>query len=250
VTGKVVSLDDPEDRGRVQVRFPWMDSDADHHWAPIATLLAGGGRGSWFMPEKHDDVLVAFEHGHMDHPYIIGCLWNGKAKPPSDGKKDVRRIKTVCGHVIEFNDTKDAHQILIKTAGGSSIELTDKPSKSIHVETDGGQIVDLDDKSASVTLQTDGHQQIELTDKPAQVSITTAAQNSISISDSPAGITINAPTGMLNVNCMQATLNPTSLLAVNAPMAIFSGTVIATTLVAGTISSATYTPGVGNTMGL
>ena len=117
VTGIVKSVDDPDSQGRVQVAFPWLLGDPDSYWAPVATLMTGGGRGSWFMPEPDDEVLCSFEHGNVDQPYVVGYLWNGVQKPPSDGGASVRRIHTVSGHLLEFHDEDGGHKILIKTAG-------------------------------------------------------------------------------------------------------------------------------------
>ena len=77
---------DPDGLGRVKVRFPWLASDAESAWARIATLMAGNKRGSFFLPEVEDEVLVAFEHGDLRYPYILGALWNGKDKPPDTNK--------------------------------------------------------------------------------------------------------------------------------------------------------------------
>jgi len=81
VTGKVVNTDDPDGQGRVQVSLPFMGGENQSTWAPVATLMSGKGRGSWFMPEKGDEVLLAFNQDDVGHPYIIGYLWNGEDTP-------------------------------------------------------------------------------------------------------------------------------------------------------------------------
>lgn len=207
VVGIVRSLDDPQQLGRVQVYFPWLSDTNQSYWARIATLMAGSDRGSWFMPEVDDEVLVAFEHGDPQHPYVVGFLWNGQAKPPNQGiTPKVRRLKTVSGHILEFDDRPGQTRILIKTQGG---------------------------------------QQIELKDLPAGITLSTTAGNQISISDVPSGITLSCPTGNLTITCLQASINASALLNVNAPIAQFSGVVQASAIV-----SPVYTPGVGNLFGL
>ena len=54
VTGTVTSVDDPDGQGRVQVNFPWLGGQNQGYWSPVATLMSGGGRGSWFMPVVGD----------------------------------------------------------------------------------------------------------------------------------------------------------------------------------------------------
>jgi uncharacterized protein involved in type VI secretion and phage assembly len=231
VVGIVLSVKDPEDIGRVQVMFPWLSEDNQSYWARVATLMAGNARGSWFMPEIGDEVLVAFDHGDIDHPFIVGFLWNGQDKPPNDGiDTQVRRLRTVSGHVVEFDDRPGKEQILIKTKAGHLVEMKDTPG-SVHIETKGGQKVDLDDV-------------------PASISIKTTANNSIQVSDAPPGITISTASGMLNINCLQANLTASSMLNVTAPMVVFSGIIQVPTIIAQAVVGSAYTPAPGNTFGL
>ena len=118
VIGVVTDVDDREKRGRVKVEFPWLADRNQSPWARVATFMSGKERGSWFMPEVRDEVLVAFDQGDIDHPYIVGFLWNGVDKPPSqDITPKVRRLRTVSGHTIEFDDRSGQERILIQTQG-------------------------------------------------------------------------------------------------------------------------------------
>jgi uncharacterized protein involved in type VI secretion and phage assembly len=140
VVGIVKSLKDPDGHGRIQVEFPWMQAKQKSAWAPIAVPLAGKRRGSFFMPELEDEALVAFEHGDFDHPFIVGFLWNGVDRPPDDGiTASVRRLRTVAGHVLEFDDRDGKERILVKTKGGQEIELVDGPPPKITVKVKNGQ---------------------------------------------------------------------------------------------------------------
>ena len=107
VVGIVTNNNDPEGLGRVKLSFPWRDCEQESYWARIATMMAGNERGTYFLPEVEDEVLVAFERGDINEPYVIGMLWNGKDKPPgdnSDGKNNVKKIKTKNGHELVFSD--------------------------------------------------------------------------------------------------------------------------------------------------
>jgi len=128
VPAKVINVMDPAVMGRVQVSFPILPGNDQGYWAPVATMMAGGGRGSWFMPEVGDDVLVAFQDGDVDHPYIIGFLWNGQDQPPrSDPHKRV--LQSVNGHQIEIYDppagSSDKGYLRIQDAYGNTIVLQD-----------------------------------------------------------------------------------------------------------------------------
>ncbi|HEY2902656.1 MAG TPA: phage baseplate assembly protein V, partial [Polyangia bacterium] len=76
---------DPDGIGRVKLTLPWAPdtgSESYETWGRVATLMGGNNRGSWFIPDKGDEVLVAFEGGDPRRPFVLGGLWNGKDKPP------------------------------------------------------------------------------------------------------------------------------------------------------------------------
>ncbi len=66
--------------GAVKVRFPYISDTDESYWARVLTPMAGKDRGFYFLPEVDDEVLVAFEQGKLDHPYVLGALWNGVDK--------------------------------------------------------------------------------------------------------------------------------------------------------------------------
>jgi uncharacterized protein involved in type VI secretion and phage assembly len=127
--GIVTNNKDPDGQGRIKVRFPWLSDAEESHWARLAVPMAGPGRGVYFLPEVDDEVLVAFEHGDVRFPCVIGALWNGSDAPPadnSDGKNNLRVIKSRSGHVIKLNDED----------GKETIEIVDKSQKnSIVIDT-------------------------------------------------------------------------------------------------------------------
>jgi uncharacterized protein involved in type VI secretion and phage assembly len=151
VTGKVTNLEDPEGLGRVQVMFPWLpkykDADLSSNWARLAAPMGGKERGFFFLPEIDDEVLVAFEHGDVDYPYIVGSLWHNTDKPPAgtknvlsgDKKKvDQRVLRSRSGHLIILDDTEGEEQIIIqdKTAKNSIVINSKENTMTINVEKD------------------------------------------------------------------------------------------------------------------
>jgi phage baseplate assembly protein gpV len=137
VTGIVESVNDPDGEGRIRLRFPEMPGNNQSYWAPVATLMSGGGRGSWFMPEDGDEVLCAFQEGDVNHPFVIGFLWNGRDRPPTTDRH-LRTIRSVNGHEISIYDPGisqgDAGFIRLKDAQGNSVELK---NGSITIESLG-----------------------------------------------------------------------------------------------------------------
>ena len=136
VVGIVTNNRDPQGMHRVKVRFPWLSQDDESNWARVAAAMAGNDRGAYFLPEVDDEVLVAFEHGSVEHPFVIGSLWNGKDKMPennSGGTNDNRGFKSRSGHVIRLGDK----------SGGESIEIIDKTGNNRIVITSNGNKIDI-----------------------------------------------------------------------------------------------------------
>jgi uncharacterized protein involved in type VI secretion and phage assembly len=141
VTGEVVSVDDRHGEGRVRVKFRWLGGNNEGYWAPVASLMAGPGRGTWFMPREGDECLVAFDKGAVNHPYIIGFLWNGQDRPP-ETNPNKRMIKSVKGHVITLDDSDGGEKIVVTSKSGLTITLDDTPGEEkIQLEGGGRRLV-------------------------------------------------------------------------------------------------------------
>ena len=141
VVGVVTNNQDPEGLGRVKVRFPWLSGEDESQWARVAVLMAGKDRGTYFLPEVEDEVLVAFELGDPRFPYVLGALWNGADTPPEkndDGKNNIRVIKSRSGHVIRLNDEdgKEKIEIIDKTEKNSIVFDTAKNTITITTDKD------------------------------------------------------------------------------------------------------------------
>lgn len=201
---------DPQQGGRVQVQLPLLvDPVAKNYaaWARIATLMAGNQRGTWFIPDKGDEVLVAFEGGDPRRPYVLGALWNGHEQPPEQmdpaGANNLKTIRSRAGLKITLDDQSGQERLSIATPGGQNIILQDGP----------GSITITDSNGNTITLETSG------------IKVTASAKVSINAS----AVEIDA-----------------GMLTVNAGMSKFSGVVQCDTLIANSVVSASYTPGAGN----
>lgn len=111
--------------GRIKVDFPWMKPPQRSHWAPIATLMGGKKRGVYYMPEIDDEVLLAFDQGDFDHPYVVGFLWNGVDPSPETNQRN-RVIVTPGGHTLRFEDSDGEKRTILRSSGGLEILLDDK----------------------------------------------------------------------------------------------------------------------------
>ena len=138
VVGLVLDNQDPDGLGRVKINLPGLSDDQSGHWARVAAPMAGGGRGMFFLPEKDDEVLVAFEQGDITRPYVLGGMWNGEDKPPetnTDGQNNVRMIKSRSGHSIRFDDTAGAEKIEIIDKSGENSVTIDTQRNSISIKS-------------------------------------------------------------------------------------------------------------------
>ena len=139
--GVVTNNQDPAGLGRVKVKFPWLSDQDESHWARVLTPMAGNDRGLYFLPEVDDEVLVAFEHGLVEFPYILGALWNGKDKAPesnADGKNDRRTIKSRSGHLIRLDDSNGKEKIEIIASGGNNSIVISTADNTITIKADAG----------------------------------------------------------------------------------------------------------------
>jgi phage baseplate assembly protein gpV len=160
----VTNNKDPDGWYRVRVRFPLFSNGGasggeESAWARVATFGGGDDRGGYFLPEVGDEVLVAFEHGDMRRPFVIGSMWNNDAKPPYDnknGENNIRAFKSRSGHLLEFDDTKDKTKITLRSKAGSTILIDDKEEK-VEIHDDGSDnlfVLDLKNKKITVESKT------------------------------------------------------------------------------------------------
>jgi len=174
VVGIVRDIKDPQNLGRVKVDFPWMgesseavaissDEDRAHsYWARVASIMAGNERGMYLVPEVGDEVLVAFEHGELDRPYVLGALWNADDRPPEqmdgEGKNDVRSFKSRSGHVISLNDSDDKPAIQVVDKTGDNSILIDSANNAMEIKVKGDLSIEAE---GNIVIKTNGKLQIE-----------------------------------------------------------------------------------------
>lgn len=121
----VTDNNDPQGMGRVQVRFSW---GSNSKWLRMVTPHAGGGKGFYFVPEIGEEVLVGFEGGNPESPFVMGTHYNGaKSSEYGTAGNDFKVIKTRSGHKLEFEELKN-------------IKLTDAKGNYFHIDSSGENI--------------------------------------------------------------------------------------------------------------
>lgn len=206
---RVVSIDDPDRRNRVQIRLIAFDSVTSQDlplWARVVAPFAGDDRGAFWMPDVDDEVLVVFAGGDPRFPLVLGGLWNGNAASPAELGSDGNRYKR------------------LRSKNGITVTLDDQQGQE------------------TLTLETPGGQRLTLQDGPGSVTIEDSNGNSITLES--AGITVQA-SAKVTVQASQVDVSA-GMVKVDAGMSTFSGIVKCDVLQATTVIASTYTPGAGN----
>ncbi|MDD2897503.1 MAG: phage baseplate assembly protein V [Desulfuromonadaceae bacterium] len=206
----VSDIADPDSQGRVKVTIPWApDSGGSCYeaWARLATMMGGNNRGSWFIPDVNDEVLIVFEAGDPRRPYVIGGLWNGSDTPPESmdgaGNNNLKVLRSRNGVKISLDDSDGQEKLILETPGGQKITMQDGPG-SVEIADSNGNSIKLESSGITVTAS--------------------------------AKVTINASQVAISAG----------MVTVDAGMSKFSGVVQADTIISNSVISASYTPGAGN----
>jgi uncharacterized protein involved in type VI secretion and phage assembly len=122
VIGTVSNNHDPQNLGRVRIKFPQLGDTIESGWARVLTPNAGkDGRGMFYMPQIDDEVVVAFEHGDTRRPLVLGSLYNGRDKvppellDPSDDRKALFGVQTPHEALVDSKQkmTLRSHETLV-----------------------------------------------------------------------------------------------------------------------------------------
>ncbi len=146
VIALVTDAADPENLGRVKIRFPWLSDTYESDWVRVVQFGAGKDRGTWILPEVNDEVLVAFEHGDIRRPYVLGGLYNKIDAPdsgygsldPATGARHFRAIQSRNGHGLVFgDDPKKDSGMAIFTEGSTQLVALSKRRSRVLVRSNG-----------------------------------------------------------------------------------------------------------------
>ncbi|MCX4395270.1 VgrG-related protein [Streptomyces sp. NBC_00053] len=231
VSGTVTDTHDPEGSGRVKVRFPWLSDEYASDWARTAQS-GGTSGGEAFIPEVGDEVLVGFEHGHLDRPYVLAGLYNGKDRPSQgsgggggggSGSAPAGAAGAVAGAVSGSPDTSGSapesaapgaplvdptsgavNRRSIASKSGNQLELLDDANgpQGVRLLTGDGKLkIDLDRKGTVIVINSDGSVNIE-------------AQQQVSIK-AARGVALDGGQGTLELSGDSVTLKSRSGVSVD-----------------------------------
>ena len=199
VIGVVTDNTDPDKKqGRVKVKLPYVVGASGESggivtdWARLVVPGGGATRGIYYLPEVNDEVLVAFEQGDINRPYILGGLWNGTDAPPKGNDTvantsgvNQRIIQSRTGHVITLDDTDSKQMITVVTQGGHKLTMDDtsgSPNITI-LDSSGNNKIVIDTTSNKITVTAQGNIELNATQdvKITGMNITLTAQQALNM---------------------------------------------------------------------
>lgn len=216
MTGKVVNNYDQDHLGMVQVEVAaYKEGLNASGWIRVAAPMAGKEKGMYFLPEVGDEVLIGFINNNVNFPCVIGCLWSNKETYPAEAvteKNIIKKITTLSGHEIIFNEEKGKESLTIHTPKNLTIKLLDEDEKIAIQDEKGDNILSIDSKGGTIILKAKKSlvlesETIEIkASKDCKISankINAAAQNEVAITGNSK---VAAEGGQVDVNA-KATLN-------------------------------------------
>lgn len=234
--GIVTDLEDPDGQNRIKLRLPVLDAADEGIWARLGTLDAGKERGSFFLPEIDDEVVVGFLDNDPRHAVILGMLHSAHHAAPLTAANANPEKGYVSRSEIKLLINDEKKTIGIETPAGNKILLTEEDT-AIRIEDQNGNTLVLDQNGIKMESSKD---------------INLSATGNYSISDS-AGNSIRIDSGGVNIaGASKLVLQGAQIeitaaqLSVNTPMAQFNGVLQTNTMIATMVVGTTYTPGAGN----
>jgi phage protein D/phage baseplate assembly protein gpV len=192
----------------VKVKFPWLKDAMASYWARVIAPDAGPNRGTIWIPEIGDEVLVAFEDSDFNFPYVIGGLWNGQADMPDtvanlvkDGKVENRVIKTRTGHKITLSDDANSGDYIEIIDRESKISLKlDTKNKLLTLKTEKGKL-EISNDNGKTDLDVQGAMTLKNTSEALTIesgsgAITIKTSGAVNVESSGGNVTIKGTGGV------------------------------------------------------
>ena len=127
----MIDNNDPDGLGRVKVAFYWAGGKTKSDWMRLIQPHAGAGKGFYFVPEINEEVLVGFEGGNAERPYIMGTNYNGsESSGYADPSNNVKAIHTRSGTKIILNDGEGS--VFIEDPSGNTWKMDGQGNISVN----------------------------------------------------------------------------------------------------------------------
>lgn len=209
VLGTVVSNYDKDMPGRVCVEIPNRDMEANElKWARVAMPSSGADWGHYFLPEAGDQVLIVFEQGNIEKPYIIGCIpkeTDRFFKKSPDEKNRYKKITTKHGSSIIFTDE-----------GGEGADGGEKDKIEITTPGDDGRQILLDNEKKTIIVRDKQKKNsIELNSEKGLLSVTVEKKIELKAGDDIT-VTLNGSSGTVEIKAKKFKISDVDSIEMNA----------------------------------
>jgi type VI secretion system secreted protein VgrG len=170
----VIDNKDPDNIGRVQIRYLWDTDGNAYAWARVLTAFGGSDHGTHFTPRIGDQVLVGCEHGNSSLPLVMGALYHSENKPDfktDNGTEEVLIAKTSSGSEIRIVDKQGSEQIFITMPNGENLLRMEHNGPKIFIESSNGTV-----EVHAKTILLNADDKIELKADKIEISATSKAE--------------------------------------------------------------------------
>lgn len=221
----VSDISDPKKLGRVKLSLPWLDAKYVTDWARVLQLGAGQDVGLQMMPRPKDEVVVAFENGQLDSPFVVGSVFGketGKipnSKLIENGSPVITALTTKAGHQLIFDDSADSSGITINVKNGNSCSIVMTDKDGITITTKGDNSVTIN-SAQDVTIKAERNAKVSA----KEVTV-----------DSQGGVKVNGK-GKVDVSAPNINVSATSALKLKGTNVTIDATASLTMKAAGTTS--------------
>lgn len=192
-TAIVTSTSDPFSLGRIQMRYPWQSETEtpSSPWIRIAAPFTSKGAAIKFMPQKGDEIMVGYEYGDIERPFMIGSLQSKTNK----GDKNAYVLKSPNGHYIKFNNPSSGKGFITSFSPAYGILSKYIPALA---DLDFDKLKEYKEFAGGITMGDKyGFYKINMSTDKRSVSIESSMGN-VSV-NALTGITISAPNGNVKI---------------------------------------------------
>ncbi|MFD0412783.1 VgrG-related protein [Streptomyces sp. NPDC127108] len=228
----VTDVDVKDEQARVKLKFPWLDDTYVSDWTRCVQL--GGKRGGGIFPlDVGDEVLVGFDRGALDHPFVIGGLYNGRNKPTRDSAPLYSGARNQASRHSISDRTGNRLDLLSQRVGSH---------RGVRISTGDGKLkVNLDRAKTEITVDSKGSVTIKgsrSVSVQAGTDLSLSAKRNVSIKSggllnirAASAVNVNAGGGGFSVNTSFLNVRATGLATVSAagPLALTSAASVALT---------------------
>ncbi len=214
---KVVSVLDPEKRGRVKVQMLSLLKDQIlPQWVlPVSAPLAGKSTGSFFPPYEGEVIQILFDHGDLNYPFYIGGFWAKDELPQAMAGEDYPNVKGFAfksGQKLLVNETPEKLSISLINADGGFFVIDDtKEKEGIFVQHKNGALLQLQ-TNGSIVMTTPKGNMIYLNEQTGEVTLKSAAGGMLTVGEA---MTVGDSSGKNFVNFSKDSVNVVSSQSVN-----------------------------------